>query len=73
MTDLKLEFDENQEIVSTDVKKAELVNSDEVDLMDDDLEDDESSDEEDDRGVAEGEISDDDDGDLMNNRLPPAN
>ena len=71
MTDLKLEFDENQEIVSTDVKK--VVNSDEIDLMEDDLEDDDSSDEEDDRGVAEGEISDDDDGDLMNNRLPPAN
>ena len=66
MTDLKLEFDENKEIISTDVKAAELVNSDEIDLMDDDLEN-ETSDDEDDRGVAEGEISDDDD--MMNNRI----
>ena len=66
VTDLKLEFDENKEIISTDVKTAELVNSDEIDLMDDDLEN-ETSDDEDDRGVAEGEISDDDD--MMNNRI----
>jgi len=47
------------------VKKATLVNSDEIDLTDDDFEN-ESSDE-DDRGVAEGDISDD--GDIMNNRI----
>jgi len=66
VTDLKLDFDENKEIISTDVKTATLVNSDEIDLTDDDFAN-ESSDEDDDRGVAEGDISDD--GDIMNNRI----
>jgi len=66
VTDLKFDFDENKDIISTDVKTATLVNSDEIDLTDDDFAN-ESSDEDDDRGVAEGDISDD--GDIMNNRI----
>ena len=42
------------------------MNSDEIDLTDDDFAN-EESDEDDDRGVAEGDISDD--GDIMNNRI----
>lgn len=66
VTDLKLEFDENKELISTDAKTAVLVNSEDIGLSDFENE---SSDEEDDRGVAEGDISDDNDGDIINNAV----